>query len=276
MFNKQASWENEILQEMEKSLVKNAADMENEPLKKYASAIDSLNEAAETFDALGMAKEAELTTRLIEVVAGKKKPKKKVDKKPSKSKSKANSKTSVNDSKSSKSDPATKGLTSEKEVENLKTKGWVFNADDVEIFNADDVNDYRPLTDLELHRQDKPADYKHYENMANELDREAMNAAHEGRAGVAKKLFELSEEYRHQAEEMRRKENHKYFRDDFDADDLNWVFDDEEWSKDEREMDLAGAGMDLEDQERDIAEDLGDDNFDMPSFEPMGHRKHRW
>jgi len=273
MFNKQASWENEILQEMEKSLVKNAADSENEPLKKYASAIDSLNEAAETFDALGMSKEAELVTRLLEVVAGKKKLKKKVNNK-SKSKSKS----------SKKSDPATKGLTSEKEVENLKTKGWVFNADDGndldtigprgrnDIASADDVNDYRPLTDLTLHRQDKPGDVKHYENMAHELDREAVKAAHEGRAGVAKKLFELGEEYKAQAEKMRREQDAMYFRND--ADDLNWIFDDEEWSKDEREMDLAGAGMDLEDQESDIAEDLGD--FDTPSFEPMGHRKHRW
>ena len=120
MFNKRSSVD-ELLLSMERSIVSAAVEKQTESLNKVASAIDHINAAAVAFDDAGMYKEAEYMTSLLEVFAKKKKPKAK--KKPSKpAKSEKASK--------SKKDPATDGLTSEKEVENLKNKGWVFNADD--------------------------------------------------------------------------------------------------------------------------------------------------
>jgi hypothetical protein len=106
---------NEIAASMQKELVSAVLEKRAEPLNKFASAVEALAKAAEIFDDLGLTKEAEYTTTLLEVVAGKKKP----------SKSKKKSKKPVK-----KTDPATAGLTGEKMVENLKEKGWVFNADD--------------------------------------------------------------------------------------------------------------------------------------------------
>ena len=116
MFNK-TSAANEIAETMQKELVAAVVEKEVEPLNKYAVAMEALNKAAEILDEIGLSKEAEYTTTLLEVVARKKKaPKSK-----SKSKSRKPAK---------KSDPETKGLTSEKMVQNLEHKGWVFNADD--------------------------------------------------------------------------------------------------------------------------------------------------
>jgi hypothetical protein len=127
MFNKNSS-ASEIEQSMERSIVSAAIEKQTEGLNKVASAIEHLNAAAELFDDAGMYKVAEYTTALLEVLAKKKKPKaKKKSDKPSKDKK---------SSKKSKADPATEGLTSEKMVENLAHKGWVFNADD----NASDDN----------------------------------------------------------------------------------------------------------------------------------------
>jgi hypothetical protein len=107
----------EIALAMEKKLLANAKEEVEQPIEKFARAVEYLNTVAEMFDDLGLEKEAEYTTTLLEVVAGKKK-KKKLSKSKTKSKS------------SKKSDPAVKGLTPEKMVDNLKHKGWVFNADD--------------------------------------------------------------------------------------------------------------------------------------------------
>lgn len=109
---------NEIANSMEKELASAEMQKQTEPFDKFESAVNALNKAAEIFDDLGLVKEAEYTTTLLEVVAGKKKPK-------SKGKSKSKSHKSTR-----KTDSAMKGLTSEKMVENLKHKGWVFNADD--------------------------------------------------------------------------------------------------------------------------------------------------
>jgi hypothetical protein len=122
---------NEIALEMEKNLFAHARSNAEESFNKIASAIEHLNRAAEIFDEAGLHTEAEFTTKLLEVFAAKKK-------KPLKSKSKKSSKKPANKSKSrsggpkkhKKTDPAMKDLDSDKMVENLKHKGWVFNADD--------------------------------------------------------------------------------------------------------------------------------------------------
>jgi hypothetical protein len=135
MFKKQ-DISNEIANSMESALVSNEIEKRAENLSKYAKAMDYLNVVAELFDDLGLRKEAEATTLLMEVVAGKKKSKPKA-----KSKSKTKKKKTT--------DPAIKGLTPEKMVENLKHKGWVFNADDGKHSSGCmcsmcmDVNDFR-------------------------------------------------------------------------------------------------------------------------------------
>lgn len=110
MFNKK-DISLELAASMEQNLVGNTIEKHAEGLNKLATAIDHLNDAAETFDDLGLEKEAEVLTTLLEVLAGKK----------SKKKSKRKVK---------KTDPATKGLTADKMLSNLKEKGWVFNAND--------------------------------------------------------------------------------------------------------------------------------------------------
>lgn len=127
MFKKAAgSLESDILDSMEKNLVSNA--LENTySFNKIAQAADYLNAAAEIFDDVGLSKEAEVITIVLEALA---KSKKKV-KKPSK-KSK---------------DPSTKNLTPEKMVSNLKGKGWVFNADD-------DTSPYFPSTNEYMRSED--------------------------------------------------------------------------------------------------------------------------
>lgn len=121
MFNK-ADASTEIAASMETNLVSSAIEKQAAPLTKFAIALDYLNSVAEIFDELGLNKEAEITTTLLEVIAKKKKTKPKSKKKVRKSR---------------KSDSATKGLTSDRMEDNLKEKGWVFNADDGHI----DVNE---------------------------------------------------------------------------------------------------------------------------------------
>jgi hypothetical protein len=135
---------NEIAASMQKELVSAVLEKQAEPLDKFGAAIDALYKAAEIFNDLGLNKEAEYTTTLLEVVAGKKKPK-------SKSKSKKPGK---------KSDPSMKGLTGDKMVQNLKEKGWVFNVDDNDAKGHShgcmcsmcmDVNDVRHGDDCVCH-----------------------------------------------------------------------------------------------------------------------------
>lgn len=47
-------------------------------------------------------------------------------------------------------DAATSGLTSEKMVENLKEKGWVFNADDKEMSDLDEYLKPEPELEVEI------------------------------------------------------------------------------------------------------------------------------
>lgn len=148
MFNKKNT-SDEIMAVMEDKLTKNAIDKQAEAINKYAKAIEYLNEVAEIFDDIGLETEAEYTTRLLEVIAAKKKTKK------SKPKAKKQS-------------PATKGLDSAKMVENLKHKGWVFNADDANYMidlhednnGADDKDTgYKKVVTEELVKNDSGHDH---------------------------------------------------------------------------------------------------------------------
>lgn len=107
--------EAEIAAEMESKLITHAIEKRDYAIGKTAKAIEHLNVVAEIFDEIGMHKEAEVATMFLEALAAKKK-------KPAKAKPKKKP--------AKKSDPAVKGLTSKKMVENEKEKGWVFNNDD--------------------------------------------------------------------------------------------------------------------------------------------------
>lgn len=133
MFNK-ADASTEIAASMETNLISSAIEKQAAPLTKFAKALDYLNSVAEIFDELGLNKEAEITTTLLEVIAKKKKTKPKSKKKVHKSRKKS---------------PATKDLTSDKMEENLKEKGWVFNADDVNEIDDDIYKAYRGSYDYE-------------------------------------------------------------------------------------------------------------------------------
>jgi len=125
----------EIAASMESHLVSHGMEKHAEQLNKFAKALDYLNSVAEIFDELGLRKESEAATTFLEIVAAKK-SKKKSKKKPVKPKVRSKRKSRA---RSKKSDPATKGLTSEKMENNLKEKGWVFNADDDFNFGEDDL-----------------------------------------------------------------------------------------------------------------------------------------
>lgn len=134
--------ESEIAAEMESKLITHAIEKQDYVIHKTAKAIEHLNVIAEIFDEIGMHKEAEAATILLEIVAAKKK-------KPKKGK-KSNKK---------KSDPATNGLNTKKMVENQKEKGWVFNADDhdhcacFDHMMADDAKTAEPF-EKDEHEQD--------------------------------------------------------------------------------------------------------------------------
>lgn len=130
---KYANSSEEIALNMEKALATlDSEKQETESVEHFSKAIEHLNAASELFETVGLVKEAEATTRLLEVIAKKKKPKSKPTKSKSKSKPKAKS--------TKKTDEAMKGLTSEKMVSNLKEKGWVFNVDDLDL-NDDHEDD---------------------------------------------------------------------------------------------------------------------------------------
>jgi len=96
MFKRKAIDEN-ILVEMEKNLYKNAFIEDTRQNNEKVRAIGLLINAAENFEKSGLLKEAEAVTRIIESVVN---------------------------------DPATSGLTPEKEVKNLETIGIPLNLTD--------------------------------------------------------------------------------------------------------------------------------------------------
>jgi hypothetical protein len=68
MFNKK-SLELEITESMQNSLLSNAVDKKVAIIQKLASALEHLNAAADIFDDVGLEKEAEYTTALLEIAA---------------------------------------------------------------------------------------------------------------------------------------------------------------------------------------------------------------
>lgn len=92
----------EIAETMANNLIDGAMGKYNEVQNKFEAAVKHISEASEIFDNIDLHKEAEETVKLLEIVAKIK----------------------------HRSDPATKNLSSKKMIENLKHKGWVFNADD--------------------------------------------------------------------------------------------------------------------------------------------------
>ena len=168
MFNKKDA-SSEIANSMESHLITHVIEKQAEQINKFAKALDYLNSVAEIFDELGLRREAEATTTLLEVVAAKKSKKK--------PKSKSKSKGKRKSYKSKKSDPATKGLTSDKMEDNLKEKGWVFNADDDFNF-ADDGHHDSCMCSMCMDADDDhydldssdANDYDHYERDENEQD----------------------------------------------------------------------------------------------------------
>ncbi len=139
MFTKRSNV-NEIADAMQRQLVDGAIDKLATAQAQLVKAADYLNAAAEIFDESGLSVQAEVVTAVLESLAGKKRKGKK-----SKPKAKAKSKTF-------------KAPSSEKMVENLKHKGWVFDeskADDVDTNHTDDncadVNCAEHGTEAELY-----------------------------------------------------------------------------------------------------------------------------
>src|ERR1017187_1743049 len=108
---KSASSEMELA--FQEALAKNAAEEQTTGLTKVAEAMDHVANAAEIFDSVGMYKEAEYMTLVLESLASKKK--KKAPKAKKKEKEKEEEKTSSKSKK--KPDGDTKDLTSDKMVD---------------------------------------------------------------------------------------------------------------------------------------------------------------
>jgi len=110
-----------ILEDMAEHYYKNAFEAANRD-NMHLKAIELLNKAAGILEENALYKEAEEVTTLIEVIAKKKKEEKKKEKE-DKKKEKEEKKSKT------KKDPHCPA-SSEQAVENLKTKGWMFNAND--------------------------------------------------------------------------------------------------------------------------------------------------
>lgn len=138
-----------ILEEMANNYYKNAFER-TKTNQDHVKIMEHLNSAAELLEGKALYKEAEFVTWLIEVVAKKKTEKDKEDKKKAKK-----SKKDKEDKKEGKSPKS-----SEEAVKNLKTKGWMFSADDGKAASVvvtaegdsddDDFNDLSKLWEQHL------------------------------------------------------------------------------------------------------------------------------
>ena len=107
MFKKESS-SNEIASNMEKNFLLSFYNEDNKQDHKRLEALSYLNKAAEALEKTQLLKEADNITKLIEIIA----TKKKIDK-------------------------PTHKLTSEQAVKNIKERGWMFNAaedDDISVW----------------------------------------------------------------------------------------------------------------------------------------------
>jgi len=257
---KNASSEMELA--FQEALVKNAAEKETTGLTKVAEAIELVANAAEIFDSVGMYKEAEYMTLVLESLASKKKKKAPKAKKKDEDKEEGEKKTSSKSKK--KPDGDTKDLTSDKMVDNLKHKGWVFNADDNAADDnfADYANKRREALDI---AQKSP----HYWNTkAREWYQKALDFQNKGGSVYqARECFKKADEHLAKAEELEAKLKGKSFHNDIDD---SWAKDDEFYAKDERESDLARIMHEIEESSgpepefRSELEDDQDDDWDFP------------
>src|ERR1017187_1061912 len=230
---KNASSEMELA--FQEALVKNAAEKETTGLTKVAEAMDHVANAAEIFDSVGMYKEAEYMTLVLESLASKKKKKAPKAKKKDEDKEEDEKKTSSKSKK--KSDEDTKDLTSDKMVDNLKHKGWVFNADDND---ADDDN-FAIFPIKRTPYKDREQTSDHWHSLARSYYQQALEAEKKGWRYDARILFQKGEEASDKADALK-KSSHVNDIDD------NWAKDkdDEFYAKDERESDLARIMHEIE------------------------------
>jgi hypothetical protein len=121
MFNRKST-SLELEEAMAKNIVANELE-DSYGFENISKATDFINSAAEILDGVGLQKQAEALTVVLESLAKK-------DKKPAKKKQKITKKD--------------KESSSNKMVKNLKEKGWVFDADDVHC--ADDGCDHYNCT----------------------------------------------------------------------------------------------------------------------------------
>lgn len=118
-------------------------------------ALQSLADSAEIFEAMNLPEEAEVITQFMETIASGQFAMVKEAKKKAKKKSKTKSKSKTKTKKSPKKidsplaiveilgDGATEGLSSDKEIDNLKNIGWVFNAPKDDCGECNMANDGR-------------------------------------------------------------------------------------------------------------------------------------
>jgi hypothetical protein len=123
MFTKK-SFVDEIANSMQRQLVDGAINKQAEQESQLVKVANHLNAAAEIFDESGMIAHAEIITTVLEALAAKKK-----DKNKAKDKKKKPAKKSVK-----------KAPSSEKMVNNLKQKGWMFDESDAHDEDCADDN----------------------------------------------------------------------------------------------------------------------------------------
>ena len=167
----------EIAASMETNLVSVAVEQRDAGINKFAVAMDRLCSVAEMFDELGLSKEAEAATMLLEIIAKKK------SKKPVKSKNKSKSK-----SKGKSTMHKNKDLTPELMIENLKGKGWVFNES---CNDADDggIEDFNLALDFDFNEVKE--DKKHTHGC---MCSECMNEFNHGEDCICQDCFDNSNE----------------------------------------------------------------------------------
>lgn len=251
----------EIEAAFQETLAKNAVEKQTSGLTKVAEAMDLVANAAEIFDSVGMHKEAEYMTLVLESLAAKKK------KKAPKAKKKDEDKEEKASKSKKKSDEATKDLTSDKMEDNLKHKGWVFNADD----NAADDDNYASFLSR---REDAKKTPDYWRTKAKEWYKKALEFEQKGQRFQSAECFKKADEYEAKYEELAG----KAFGSHNDVDDM-WAKDDEFYAKDERESDLARIMHEIEESTgpepefRADLEDEQDDDWDFPMHDKRMPRR---
>lgn len=236
----------------QEALVKNAVEEQTSNLTKVAEAIDLVASAAEIFDGVGMHKEAEYMTLVLESLAAKKKKKAPKAKKKDEEKEEKASK-----SKKKSPDEDAKDLTSEKMEDNLKHKGWMFDVDD----NASDDDNFAFFP--QKHWQKRKLDPTHWRQKARHWYEQSLKAQQEGRHVEARDAFIKAEDCEDRADKL---------ADSLKDMHVNDAKDDEFYAKDERESDLARIMHEIEETSGPDFEDEHDD-WDFPMQKSRSPRR---